>query len=152
MKRLILMMGIPGSGKSTFIKNNEHLFSPSHQVISRDKIRFRILTDEDDYFSKEGQVWRNFIIEIKNSLFYNEDTIVDATHLNEASRNKLLKALELDSCFSESGIEKDIIFINTPLDIAIERNSHRLGREHVPEQTIRNMFNALTTPSIYGRV
>ena len=38
--RLILMVGCPGSGKSTWLKNNKQ---EDAVVVSRDEIRFKIL-------------------------------------------------------------------------------------------------------------
>ena len=55
MAELILMMGIPGSGKSTWVKN--HMKSDDI-YISRDEIRFSLLQPGDEYFSKEKEVWR----------------------------------------------------------------------------------------------
>ena len=47
------MVGIPGSGKSTWAKarckNNPHA-----AYISRDEIRFSLLKDEEEYFAKEN--------------------------------------------------------------------------------------------------
>ena len=46
------MMGIPGSGKSTFVRKRRDIFD-NPIVISRDKIRFSLLEEGDEYFSKE---------------------------------------------------------------------------------------------------
>ena len=48
---LYLMCGVAGSGKSTWLKEHESGFNPSHAIISRDKIRFSYLKDGDDYFA-----------------------------------------------------------------------------------------------------
>ena len=69
MKCLYVMCGVPGSGKSTFIKNHLFDFVESEDyvvVVSRDDIRFSLLnTDEaiseDKYFSKEDEVWEKYI-------------------------------------------------------------------------------------------
>ena len=65
MGNLYLMCGIPGSGKSTYAKTNKDL--KYCKYISRDDIRYSLLKDEDDYFSKEKQVFRTFIAQIKRS-------------------------------------------------------------------------------------
>ena len=66
-KNLWMMCGIPGAGKSTWISNNKNFFSGSINVVSRDKIRFALLDEGEDYFSRENDVWSNFISEAKNT-------------------------------------------------------------------------------------
>ena len=139
-KVLKLMCGIPGSGKSTWIR--EHV-SPDTKVISRDEIRFAILKDNDNYFSKEKEVWKEFIKQIKNAIAEYNDVIVDATHLNEASRKKVLNAL---SDVLNADISVCAIFMATPLEVALDYNANRTGREFVPESVIRNMFSICTMP------
>ena len=135
-KNLWLLCGIPGSGKSTWISKNKEFFNGSVNVVSRDKIRFALLDDGEDYFSRENDVWANFIKEAKTSLKLYENTILDATHLSPASRKKVLNALREDL--------KDITSINAiaftcGVEVAIKRNAHREGRAFVPISCIRRM-------------
>lgn len=143
-QRLWLLAGIPGSGKSTWIQNHKNFFAPNHAVISRDKIRFSLLEEGDDYFSKEKEVWNQYVAEIKESLKFNTDTILDATHLNEASRSKILRALKNYI----KNIEINIIVINSGLKTAIERNKMREGRSFVPLSAIRRMNSVMTMPTL----
>lgn len=136
-KILLLMSGIPGSGKSYWA---QHHIDNKTKYISRDEIRFSMLTDEDEYFAKEKEVFKEFCRQIDKAFETYNTVIADATHLNFASRNKTLRNIKtkLD--------EINVIFINTPLEVAIERNSKRTGRKLVPEQTIRNMYNSIVLP------
>lgn len=139
--RLFLMMGCPGSGKSTFLKENINIFN-SPKIISRDKIRFSLLKEGDAYFSKEDEVFRRFINDINNSLNRGYgDTIVDATHINSGSRLKLLRNIQA------SYDEAIVIWIKVPLQVALERNQSRGGIELVPEDAIRRMYGSLTKPT-----
>lgn len=54
MADLFLMSGIPGAGKSTFLKNR--IKKDTSVVISRDVIRFSIVKPEENYFSHEDEV------------------------------------------------------------------------------------------------
>ena len=140
---LYLMCGIPGSGKSTWLKEHESEFNPSHAIVSRDKIRFSYLKDGDDYFAYEKEVWKDFIAAIKESLSTNVDTFVDATHLNEKNRAKLLRALGT----SLKDVELKAIVMNTSLEKTLKQNAGRSGRALVPEKEIRSMYTSFTDPT-----
>ena len=142
MRRMWLLCGIPGSGKSTWIRNHRNFFAEDSAVVSRDQIRFSIVSEDEAYFSKEKEVWDEFISQIQASLDKNTDTIVDATHLNEASRGKVLRAVDLKDT------EVNAIVINTSLDTAIAQNELREGREYVPLSAIRRMNSSLTIPTL----
>ena len=55
---LYISCGVPGSGKSTFLKNHT---KPNEAIISRDEIRFNLLKDGEDYFSHENEVFDKFV-------------------------------------------------------------------------------------------
>lgn len=133
MSTLYMMVGIPGSGKSTFAKTLKGKY------VSRDEIRFKLLQNEDDYFAREKDVFKKFICEIKEGLIENKDVIVDATHLNESSRNKILSKV--------CPVKAIAIVMDTPLDVCLQRNAQRSGRSLVPEDAIRNMHQNMTMPN-----
>ena len=140
MSTLFIMVGIPGSGKS-FVAN---AFSKTvtSVVVSRDSIRYNLLKEGDKYFSKEKQVFAAYIKEIQKHLDKGEVVFADATHLNEASRRKLISNLKL--------AKEDYVVpmvIETPLEICLERNARRIGRQRVPESVIKDMFESLTDPA-----
>jgi predicted kinase len=66
MADLFLMSGIPGAGKSTFLKNR--IKKDTSVVISRDVIRFSIVKPEEDYFSHEDEVLAIFWKQINEAL------------------------------------------------------------------------------------
>lgn len=143
-KRLYVIIGCPGSGKSTWIKEHLHAFPGYTKVVSRDDIRFTLVKEGEEYFSKEKEVFKRYIEEIKDGLRYCDTTVADATHLNEASRNKLLRALG----FALHDVEVDAIVIRTQLDTALAQNENRKGtRSYVPRSAIRRMFSQQTLPS-----
>ena len=142
-KRLWVLVGIPGSGKSTFIRKHKDYFNEHQAIISRDDVRFSIIQPGDTYFAKEKEVFNEFIRLIKESLEQNIDTIVDATHISENSRSKLLRNLGK----SLEGVEVNAIVIKVSLNTAIERNATREGLKYVPEPAIMNMYSQFTIPS-----
>lgn len=142
MRELILMMGLPGSGKSTYL---EVITSPKmgDVVISRDKIRFSLLQENDKYFDREKEVWQQYVAEIQAALDdpCNRHIYADATHLNEASRNNLLDALNLH------GVDIKIVWKNTSLEECLKRNSKREPKYVVPEDQIVLMSKRMTNPT-----
>ena len=138
-KTLILTVGIPASGKDTYIVKNNYTNIP---VVSRDVIRFQMLaSNKGDYFSKEKEVWKEYVYQIQCYLNNNSSVIADATHINEASRNKLLNALNLD------GTDINIIYFDVPMATCLERNVKRTGLARVPDEAIQRMAHQLTKPT-----
>lgn len=139
--KLYLMCGIPGSGKSTYLKTR---FSQSSRLISRDEIRFSMVNEDEEYFSKEKAVYAEFIRQIKEALETNTEVFADATHLNEISRTKTLQSLGE----SLKDVEVNVIWIKVPLETALVQNENRKGtRSYVPRGAIRRMFSQLTMPT-----
>ena len=139
MNRLYVLCGIPGIGKSTWVKEVVPAAGRKSVHISRDEIRFSIVTEDEEYFAKEEEVFNAFILAIKNAINSNTDAdiFVDATHLNVKSRAKLLSAIgknSLDECIL-------LCAINFPNDLekAILQNENRTGRRRVPKSVIRRM-------------
>lgn len=143
-KQLIIMCGAPGSGKSTWVKKHFMSFLGYTKVISRDQIRFSMLKDDEDYFAHENEVYNKFIEEIKDGLKYCDTTIADATHLNIASRTKLLRSLGK----SLKGIKVVAVVIRPSLQITLTQNEMREGRSLVPRDQVRRMYYQFTMPTL----
>lgn len=141
---LYIMVGLPGSGKSTFAL--KHFNNDNTIYVSRDSVRLAIITDEDRYFSKEKVVFKTFIEMIAAILKAGKNCCADATHLNYISRKKLINALSAKELSLE---QYNIIFIymNTNVKECIRRDSHRTGRCHVTEQVILDMASNLEKPT-----
>ena len=142
-KKLFLMVGIPGSGKSTWLQNHKSSFAINSKIISRDKIRFALLKDGEDYFSHEKEVFRTFVKSIVELIDDGYDVIADATHLNQFSRRKLTQAIDMYTT------DYKIIYIvfNVSADTCVARNANRTGRANVPENVIRNMCRDFRAPT-----
>ena len=139
--KLYLLMGAPGSGKSTYLKTR---FSQPPVVVSRDAVRFAMVSEDEEYFSKEKEVFREYIEQIRNALKFNKEVFADATHLNESSRAKVLFALGHDL----KDVEVNVIWVRVPLEVAITQNVLRQGtRAYVPKSVIRRMYSQATMPS-----
>ena len=139
MKTLYMMIGVPGSGKSTWLK----AYAYNGVIISRDAIRFAMIGEDEPYFSKETEVFNRFIENIQECIDDKnvENIYIDATHVTKASRNKVLNRLNLDKVD-----KKCAVLATTPLHTCLLRNSLREGRERVPESAINNMALSFEWP------
>ncbi len=109
--------------------------------ISRDKVRFSLISEDEEYFSREDEVFDTFISWINQALANPdiENIFIDATHLNEKSRDRTLRRL------NKSNIaELNSVCFLTPLKICLQRNEKRTGRERVPRSAVRRMFFSFT--------
>lgn len=141
-KRVFLTVGIPASGKSTFIR--KQIKENDGAYISRDEVRFSIITDEDDYFGKENLVFDTFVQKVQNAIDDDngpEDVYVDATHVSWGSRKKILNRLSF-------GNVKELVWLyfKVSAGTALTRNAYRTGRSLVPETAILSMAENITKP------
>jgi len=146
MNNIYVLCGIPGVGKSTWsqvVKKEAKTI-----IISRDEIRFSLVREDEDYFSKEDDVFNLFIIAIKKAIISNDNIniIIDATHLNPKSRAKLLNRVG-----RELLAKHNIIAVEFPndLELALIQNELRKGgRAYVPRGVIRRMSEQFIPPTL----
>ena len=138
-----LLVGTPGIGKSTWIKNHRYSFGGSSVIVSRDEIRYSYLKEGEEYFSHETEVWKDFINTIKDRFIVVDNVIADATHLNERSRAKVFNAL---GSILEN-VEVNAIYFKGSVQTAITRNERREGLAYVPISAIRKMAASVTEPT-----
>ena len=142
-KRLFLLCGCPGCGKSTWARQRVGKYGGYH--ISRDEIRFALLDERGgDYFDYENEVVRTFINKINELLDNDEqciDIYVDATHLTRSSRNQIMRQLHLNDAY------KIAVWFDIPLEVCQYRNKQRTGRARVPTETVESMYNRAYRPS-----
>lgn len=132
-KQLWLMSGPPASGKSQWAKEHYEINRETFCWISRDKIRFSLLQDGEDYFAHEKQTYNLFVKMTQNALNNDDIAIViaDATFLTDKARKKFLNAVKpLDD------VEVKLIIMDTSLYTCLERNANREGRQCVPDTEI----------------
>jgi len=127
-----MMVGLPGSGKSTFA--NKMLCD----VVSSDGIRRELYGSEEDQ-SHNGEVFNEVHRRVMEKLVMKKDVILDATNLSKKRRISFLKELPQD-------VKKIAIVMATELDIVYKQNSQR--RRVVPEGVIKRMLRTMSLPSV----
>ena len=138
MNTIWLMCGLPGSGKSTWAKKQ-----PSTKRISRDEIRFSMLQEGEEYFAHENETFAKWVSELAAAVREEKNVIADATHLTWGARKKIINAIRAKGVNCQFGV----VVFETPVEVCVERNAKRTGRECVPEETIRAWVRSFTDPA-----
>ena len=114
---------------------------------SRDAMRFSMVREDEPYFERENEVFNAWIAQICEALSNPmiEDIYIDATHLNDRSREKTLSRLPKENINKIT----NVVFL-VPIETCLERNAQRTGREVVPEDAIRNMQKSFKMPKKYS--
>ena len=134
---VVMMVGIPASGKSTWISQNR---KPSWNVISPDQF----LEEKYDYEwtpERASEAWARSFQRYGQYLLDGGTVVWDATFLSPIIRASVLHIGK------GAGFKTQAIFFDIDIDVCIQRNSKRF-REPVPEQTIRRMHAALIPPTV----
>ena len=114
---MILLVGLPGSGKSTYYK--EHFFN-THLRISNDLLRTK---------NRSARLL-DFCFETKMSF------VVDDTNTTKEVRNRFIQACDVTALKQNEPIKKICYFFNCDSKICLERNEKRTGKDRVPKQAI----------------
>jgi 2,3-cyclic nucleotide 3-phosphodiesterase len=136
-KKIIILRGLPASGKSTFVKNN-HLHD---YVLSMDILRkmfcapISIDNGECFHISQDynKQVAEMFMTLLKARLDNGSFTVVDNTNLSARGFNEIIDLAK------SHGFEILVVDFNTPMNECIERD--KLRTFAVGEDVIRRMAN-----------
>lgn len=142
-KRLFVLTGVAASGKSSFVIQQIH--KNGGCWVSRDLIRLSKLKDKRKFWEREDEVVEEFYQRINNYLTgdYNGDIYCDATLLTRKDRRDFF--LHIKTEFADEVIG---IYVSTPLEVCLKRNSKRLNFEKVPSRIIKAMYKRLEPPTV----
>jgi predicted kinase len=130
---IVLTVGLPGSGKSTYLARL------GVNAISSDEIRRLIIDDPHDQ-TVHRRVFAAVRYLVRQRIAVGRPfTYVDATHLTPWEREPYVKIAQRYGC----GLEA--LYFDVPLEICLERN--RLRQPMVPEDAIREMARQLVPPT-----
>jgi len=130
---VILAIGLPGSGKSSWFKRHE--ITP----LSSDLLR-ALLFDDATEQRFQDLIFSNLRSMLKARLIARRPTnYVDATNLTPHERQSWIKLAK------DYGYEAQAVFFDVPVEVCLERNQRR--QRIVPEDVMRRMAAKLRTPT-----
>ena len=133
--KVIVGIGIPGSGKTSVLKNFADKYK--YDYVCPDDIRFELTGDAGDQ-SRNGDVWPIANSRLAESLDAGRTVVLDATSAKLVDRKKLIRLAR------EHGVDKIFgVYVDTPLEVAKERNLDKIRDRVVPEHIIDDMYQNL---------
>ena len=132
--RIVVLVGLPGSGKSTWLKR------AGVSGLSSDAIR-KLLADDETDQTIHVRVFQTMRYLLEQRVAIGRAvTYIDATNLTPEEREPYLAIGRAWGCDVEA------VFFDVPLDVCLERNARR--PRTVPGEALAKMAAKLAPPSV----
>ena len=133
-QRIIVLTGLPGSGKSTWLERRGVV------ALSSDQMR-GLLADDITIQSIHPRVFQTLRYLLRHRLAIGRpETYIDATHLTREERRPYIEIARWYRC------EAEAVFFDVPLEVCRERNRGR--NRIVPEEAMTLMAAKLVPPCV----
>ena len=146
MRTLVILRGVPGCGKSTWVKeNNLEMYTLCADNL-RLLVKSPVLKADGTYGSVLGEdkyVWGLLHNLLEKRMQNGEFTVIDATHskINELGIYKQLANKYRYRVYC-------VDFSDVPLEVALERNAKRVEYKRVTEYAIKRIHNRLQSEKL----
>lgn len=137
MNNLIIMCGLPGSGKSSYVKRMQQ---DGVEVVSTDSIREEINGDARDQ-SNANKVFEVAFERIKDELSRKHEVYFDATNIHYKKR------MDLINRFKKYYKQVGCVFTYADFDECMERNKAR--ERVVPDDVMKRMYHSFYVPQMF---
>ena len=118
---IVVLVGIPGSGKSTL-------------AITRFRNHLRINLDTLRSRSRERAM-------IQRAISEGRSLVIDNTNTTMRARRRYVEIAW------EHSLPIRSVYLECPLETALERNARRRGKEHVPDRAVKMFHRILQVPA-----
>jgi predicted kinase len=131
--RIVVLIGLPGSGKSTYLRERKG-------GLSSDALR-KLLADDETDQTLHDRVFQTMRYLLRQRMALRRPvTYIDATNLTPEERRPYIAIGKAFGCRVEA------VFFDVPAEVCGERNR---GRERVvPDEALRKMEAKLAPPSL----
>lgn len=130
--KLILMVGVPGAGKTTVAKK---VVDKGFHYLNADQIRAELYGSEAEQGDKE-KVFGIFFERLQEAMTKGLSIIIDNTNLNPRQREPILEMAK-----NNGYNDVQLWFLDVPLPLCLSRNQNR--ERIVPDDIVTNMYNEL---------
>ena len=135
MNNLIMLIGLPASGKTSYAQEMKKRYGEELEIISSDAIRKELFGSEEEQRYNE-KVFNEIFHRTKKSILKNKITIIDATNLSRKRRISFLK--QFNNC------KKRATVFAIPFEVCCERNNSR--ERIVPQYAMDRMYRSFQPP------
>lgn len=134
LPKFIMVVGLPGSGKSYFLEQNFDKFN----IHSSDKIRGELLSGESDQ-SNNSLVFETLHERVKTDLRNGISCCYDAVNQNAKRRRAFLQELKNIPC------QKECYIVATPFELCVTNDKSR--QRSVGESVIKKFYHSFNIPT-----
>lgn len=145
MSELIMLVGLPGSGKSTYIKSINK--DGKYTVISSDNIIDEIAAEKgisytDAFSDHVGFATKKMFILAKQAINQGKPIIWDQTNMNVKNRKKKLEM------FPDSYEKRAVVFSIDDLELKrrLKDRAEKTGK-HIPDHVMKSMASSYQAPT-----
>ncbi len=139
-QKLILTVGLPKSGKSTWARNKAEC-NPDYIIVCRNDIRQMLSPVPNFTNTRESLVTVIETTAVRSALGKNLNVIIDSHHMNPKIIDKWLNFVEKENQDRENKIEVETMYFNTSVEECIRRDENSPEHLQTGSELIRSIYN-----------
>lgn len=138
MRKVILLKGLPASGKTTWAKEQLDKNSGTYKRVNKDDLRLML---DNSHWTGHNE---DFVLQLRDMIIVEalndgKSVIVDDTNFEERHEARIKELIHGYNTSKMATVQFEVKFFNVPIDECIERD--RFRQNPVGEKIIRDMYN-----------